>query len=147
MKHLFLIVSLAFSTNAMAEWIEYSARPNGDVFYYDNARVEKNDNHISVWSRVRFKRSVMAASSYQSFLRIDCAKNSETVLQSTFYTDKDWTTPAMATNTNVKPEKPIKADSATGQLVGIFCARIKKLALLDSSASNYPSIIYLILYI
>ena len=90
-------------------------------FFYDNARVEKNGTQISVWTRVRFKRSVMAASSYQSLLRLDCSEYSETVLQSTFYTDKDWNTPAMATNTNVKPKKIIKESSATGQLVKILC--------------------------
>jgi len=105
----------------MAEWIEYSTRPNGDVFFYDNARVEKNGPQISVWTRVRFKRSVMAASSYQSLLRLDCSEYSETVLQSTFYTDKDWNTPAMATNTNVKPAISIKENSATGQLANILC--------------------------
>jgi len=121
MKPLLSILLLAFSSGAMAEWIEYSTRPNGDVFFYDNARVEKNGPQISVWTRVRFKRSVMAASSYQSLLRLDCSEYSETVLQSTFYTDKDWNTPAMATNTNVKPKKIIKESSATGQLVKILC--------------------------
>jgi len=105
----------------MADWVEYSTKSNGDVFFYDNERVEKNDNQITVWTRVRFKTSVMAASSYQSFLRLDCYENSETVLQSTFYTDKDWSSPAMATNTNAKPKKMIQRNSATGQLVSILC--------------------------
>jgi len=55
----------------------------------------------------------MAASSYQSFLTLDCSENSETVLQSTFYTDRDWNKPAMATNTTAKP--------ATQQLINILC--------------------------
>ena len=121
MKPLLSILLLTFSSGAMAEWIEYSTRPNGDVFFYDNARVEKNGPQISVWTRVRFKRSVMAASSYQSLLRLDCSEYSETVLQSTFYTDKDWNTPAMATNTNVKPAISIEENSATGQLANILC--------------------------
>jgi len=105
----------------MAEWIEYSTRSNGDVYFYDNARVEKKGDHISVWTRVRYKRSVMASSSYQSFLRLDCSENSEAVLQSTFYTDSDWNKKAMATNTNAKPEEVIKPNSATEQLVKILC--------------------------
>ena len=121
MKQLLSILLLTFSCNLMAEWIEYSTKSNGDVFFYDNARVEKNGNQISVWTRVRYKTSVMSASSYQSFLRLDCTENSETVLQSTFYTDRDWNTPAMATNTNAKPKKLVKPNSATGQLVNILC--------------------------
>ena len=121
MKQVLSIFLLFLSSNVMAEWTEYSTRPNGDVFFYDTARVEKNGSLISVWTRVRYKRSVMAASSYQSLLRLDCSENSETVIQSTFYTDKDWNTPAMATNTNVKPAISIKENSATGQLANILC--------------------------
>ena len=121
MKKLLLIFLLTFSCNTMAEWVEYSTRPNGDVFFFDNARVQKNGNLIEVWNRVRYKTSVMAASSYQSFIRIDCAEYSETTLQSTFYTDKNWTTPAMATNTKAKPKVDITANSATEQLANILC--------------------------
>jgi len=105
----------------MAEWIEYTTRPNGDVYFYDNARVEKNGPQISVWTRVRYKTSVMAALSYQRFLELNCTENSETVLQSTFYNDKDWNKQAMATNTNAKPTTLVEPDSATGQLISILC--------------------------
>jgi len=121
MKKFLTIFLLTISCNSMAEWIEYSTMPNGDVYFYDSARVEKNGNHISVWTRIRYKRSVMAASSYQSFLRLDCSDNSETALQSTFYTDKDWIKPAMATNTNPKPKQVIKPNSASERLVNTLC--------------------------
>ena len=121
MKQLLPIFLLTFSCNVMAEWVEYTTRSNGDVYYYDDSRVEINGNQISVWSRIRFKTSVMAASSYESFLRLDCSENSETILQSTFYSDKNWNKPAMATNTNPKPKKYIKANSATRQLINILC--------------------------
>lgn len=121
MKKLLTVILLALSSSVMAEWIEYSTKPNGDVFFYDNSRVEQNGEQITVWMRIRYKRSVMAASSYQSFLSLDCAENSETVLQSTFYTDKDWNKPAMATNTNAKPKTSIVANSPTMQLLSILC--------------------------
>lgn len=105
----------------MADWVEYSIMPNGDVFLYDNERLEKKGDQITVWTRVRYKTSVMAASSYQSLSLLDCSENSETVLQSTFYTDRNWIKPAMATNTNAKPEKLIKPNSAMWQLVIILC--------------------------
>lgn len=121
MKQLLSVLLLTLSCNAMAEWIEYSTQSNGDVYFYDDVRIEKIGNQISVWTRVRYKTSIMAASSYQSLLNLDCSENSETVLQSTFYTDKDWTTPAMATNTNAKPTILVTPNSATGQLIDILC--------------------------
>lgn len=121
LKQLLLIFLLAFSCNAMAEWVEYTTRANGDVHYFDNARVQKDDNNVSVWNRVRYRTSVMGASSYQSFLKIDCSENSEITLQSTFFSDKDWTTPSMATNTKAKPKKNLKANSAAEQLAKIVC--------------------------
>jgi len=122
MKKFLFIVLFTFSCNAVAEWIAYSTRLNGDLFFFDNARIEKNDNtHIYVWTRVRYRTSIMGASSYQSLLRLDCLENSETILQSTFYSDEDWTMPAMATNTKEKPKVGIKTNSPTEQLANILC--------------------------
>lgn len=121
MKLLLSISLLAFSGNAMAEWVEYSTRSNGDIHFYDTTRMEKHGDVISVWTRVRYKRSVMAASSYQSLLRLDCAERTETVLQSTFYTDKEWGKPAMATNTNAKPKQIVGENSPSDLLISILC--------------------------
>ena len=121
MKKLVSILLLTFSCSAIAEWVEFSTRSNGDVFFYDSSRIEKNGNEISVWTRVRYKTSVMAASSYQNFLKLNCSGKSETILQDTFYTDKDWTKPAMATNTNAKPAKSVKENSPTFELLSILC--------------------------
>jgi len=105
----------------MAEWVEFSTRPNGDNYFYDTARVKMSGKQINVWTRVRYKTSIMAASSYQSLLRVDCSEHSETILQSTFFTDKDWSKPAMATNTKPKPKTVVKENSPTGLLIGILC--------------------------
>ena len=121
MKRLLLVGLLAFSCNAKAEWLEYLTAANGDVFFYDSARVHKAGDLVTVWSRIRYKTSVMAASSYERFIRIDCSAYSETTLQSTFFTDKNWSTPAMATDTKEKPEKNIAADSATQRLADLLC--------------------------
>lgn len=121
MKQLLSLLLLTLPCTAAAEWIEYSTRSNGDIYFFDNSRVEKNDNELLVWTRIRYKTSVMAASSYQSLIRLDCAEISETVLQDTFYTDKDWAKAAMVTNTNAKPKKFISANSATAQLIDILC--------------------------
>ena len=112
---------LTFPCNAMAEWVEYSTAASGDVFYFDNARVQKDGDLVNVWNRVRYKSSVMGASSYQSFISIDCSEHSETTLQRTFYTDRDWTTPAMATDTKKKPKVYMDANSATQRLANILC--------------------------
>lgn len=121
LKNLLLVTLLGLSCNTMAEWVEYSTGTNGDVFYFDDARVQKDGNLVSVWNRIRYQTSVMGAASYQSFMRIDCSEYSESTLQSTFYTDKNWTNPAMATNTKKKPKLSINENSATQRLANILC--------------------------
>ena len=121
MRTLALLLLLTFSSNAMAEWVKYSTAANGDVFYFDNARVQKDGKLVNVWNRIRYKSSVMGASSYQSFISIDCSEYSESTLQSTFYIDRDWTTPAMATDTKKKPKVYMDANSATQRLANILC--------------------------
>ena len=117
---LFLGVS-AFSGSAIADWIEYTAQPNGDVHFFDDARVEKEGNEISVWSRVRYKTSVMGAAGFQSLVKIDCLEETESVQQSTFFSDRDWAVPAMATNTKPKRAKKIKPGSAVEVLASRLC--------------------------
>ena len=63
----------------------------------------------------------MGALSYQSLVNIDCAEYSETILQSTFYLDKNWETPAMATDTSAKPKKDIDANSTMQSLANMLC--------------------------
>ena len=121
LRKLLLILLLTCSFNAMAAWVEYSTGANGDVFYFDDARVQKNGNLVRVWNRIRYKTSVMGAASYQSMIEIDCAEFSETILQRTFYSDKNWTTPAMATDTRRKPKVAIKANSAAERLADVLC--------------------------
>jgi len=123
MKLFFTVFLLTFSGSVMAQWVEYSTRSNGDVYFYDETRVVKHGSQLTVWTRVRYATSIMAASSYQSLLKINCSENSETVLQSTFFTDKEWAKPAMATNTNVKPTVIVAEHSATEQLIRILCVQ------------------------
>ena len=121
LKKLILILLLSYSCNAMAEWVVYSERTNGDVYFYDKTRVQKQGNLVNVWSRIRYKTSVMGASSYQSFIEIDCSEYSETTLQRTFYSDNNWTIRAMATDMTKKPKVTINANSASERLADILC--------------------------
>lgn len=121
MKRLLLLFYLTCPYSVHAEWVAYSNRSNGDVYFFDKERVTQVGDEVSVWTRVRYKTSVMAASSYQSFIKLNCSSNSETILQSTYFIDKDWSKPAMATNTHVKPAKQIEENSATEMLMRILC--------------------------
>ena len=123
MKLILFMCLLMSPSHAMAAWVEYSSGANGDVFFFDDDRVERDGNHIRVWNRVRYKTSLMGAFSYQSFLKIDCSGFSQITLQSTFYSDSNWKIPAMATNTWESPEKPINADSALARLVNRLCKK------------------------
>ncbi len=121
MRYLLLIIVLTLSSNLKADWVEYSTRVNGDVYYFDDARVQKNGSRVTVWNRARYKTSVMAAFSYQSQIVIDCATYSVATTESTFYLDKDWLKPAMATDSTEKPWVSIDAESAIGELANKLC--------------------------
>jgi hypothetical protein len=103
------------------EWVMYAEELNGDVYFYDASRVEKTATLRRVWNGIRYKRSVMGASSYLTLLEIDCSERTERILQSTFFTDKNWKEPAMMTNTTEKPKRQIAAGSPTERLTGILC--------------------------
>ena len=103
------------------EWRTYSQELNGDVYFFDASRVEASSNLRKVWSRIRYKTSVMGAQSYQSLLEIDCAERTERVLQNTFFSDKHWKEPAMNTDMTERPKRLIATGSATERLSGILC--------------------------
>ena len=109
------------SATGDGEWRNFSEEPNGDVHFYDASRVKSISNLHRVWNRIRYKTSVMGASSYQSLLEIDCSERTERILQNTFFTDKHWKKPAMNTDMTEKPKRLIVKDSATERLFEILC--------------------------
>ena len=121
MKYGLTIILLMLPWSAKAEWIEYATMGNGDVHFFDNSRIQKNGSLLKVWTRIRYKSSVMGASSYQSLMKIDCSEHTTITVQNTFYTDRGWKTPAMATDTTEKPKTNIKENSATDLLTDILC--------------------------
>ena len=123
-----LLFSVAFaltvggvSTADEGTWRIYSEARNGDVHFFDPSRVEKASDLRTVWTRIRYKRNVMAAASYQSLVEIDCAARTSRTLQRTFFSDKDWEVPAMKTDAKPKKKKPIKTGSAMARLSEILC--------------------------
>ena len=125
-----LVCSALFSlaagaTSAMSDadgkWQKYSQELNGDLYFYDPSRVNRTGNLQKVWSRIRYKTSVMGASSYQSLLEIDCSEGTERIVQNTFFSDRHWKNPAMNTDMMAKPKRAIVKDSATARLSEILC--------------------------
>ena len=102
-------------------WSIYSEAPNGDVHLYDPSRVETQSDMRTVWTRIRYKRNVMAAASYQSLLEINCATRTERTLQRTFFSDRDWQQPAMKTDMKPKKKRQIRKGSAFERLAEILC--------------------------
>lgn len=104
-------------------WRPYSREPNGDVHFFDPSRVDTSAKLHRVWNRIRYKTSVMGASSYQSRVEIDCAGRTQRILQNTFFADKHWTTPSMNTDMFAKPKRPIVKGSAADRLSGLVCGQ------------------------
>lgn len=102
-------------------WRVYSEESNGDVYFFDTSRVMSTSNSHRVWTRIRYKRSVMAASSYQSLLEVDCAARTEKTVQRTFFSDKEWEVPAMSTDMKAKAKRAIREGSATDRLSKVLC--------------------------
>ncbi len=124
MKKLFTILFISlisFSFNNHEKWIKILTTANGDIYFFDNLRLQKKSNLIWVWSRVQYSSSVMGAWSYQRFIKIDCIENTETILQDTFFTDKFWTIPAMTTNKKERPKVDINQGSFADKLTDIIC--------------------------
>ena len=112
----------ASSTDAReGAWVQYAQKPNGDVYFFDPSRVERSDSFRRVWSGIKYKTSVMGASSHLSLVEIDCSERTEQMLQSTFFTDRHWKKPAMATDMKEKPKRRIPAGSETGRLIEMLC--------------------------
>lgn len=122
---IYSVGSVVVASEALAvgdgEWRVYSQELNGDVYFYDTSRVKKDINIHRVWSRVRYKTSIMGASSYQSLVEIDCSERTERVMQNTFFSDKQWKKPAMKTDVSEKPKRLIINGSATERLSEILC--------------------------
>lgn len=103
------------------EWRIYSEEANGDVYFFDATRVETAGDRHKVWTRIRYKTSLMGASSYQSLLEVDCSERATKTLQRTFFSDKQWEKPAMSTDMNEKPQRPIDDGSAAERLSKVLC--------------------------
>lgn len=117
-------LALSATTAAIADesdWRSYAKEANGDAYFYDETRVEKSGAAHNVWTRIRYMRSVMGASSYQSLVTIDCAETTERTLERTFFSDRDWTKPAMNPDTKTKPKRPIAKGSPSARLAEILC--------------------------
>ena len=113
---------LFFSTEALPDWIEFQAMPNGNIHFYSKESIKKKNNNIfEVTSRIRYKTSLMGAFSYQRTLRIDCLTFSETTLRNIFFRDKNWSKPTMKPDTTEKLKTAIIPASATEKLAIILC--------------------------
>ena len=127
LSFLFFAIPAAFAANEVSadgdsDWRQYSRQANGDVYFYDASRVEGTADVRTVWKRIRYKRSVMAAASYQSHLQIDCSERTVKILRRTFFSDKNWEERAMNTDMKEKPKRPIAAGSAAERLSETVCA-------------------------
>lgn len=123
---LFCSITSAFAaSSALAvgdrEWRVYSQEANSDVYLYDASRVKRASEVQTVWQRIRYRRSVMGASSYESLLEVDCSGRTERILQRTFFSDKDWENRAMNTDMKEKPKRTIAKGSAAERLFAILC--------------------------
>lgn len=116
-----VLAASAVSSAGDGEWRIYSQEANGDVYFFDASRVKRTGDLHKVWTRIRYKTSLMGASSYRSLLEVDCSERTIKTLQRTFFSDKQWEKPAMSTDMNEKPKRAIGDGSAAERLSEILC--------------------------
>ena len=117
------VVSSAASSacDGEGDWVNYAEASNGDLFFFDRSRVETTGSLRHVCHGIRYKTSVMGASSFLELLEIDCSEQTEKSLQSTFFTDGHWERAAMKTDMSEKRKKPIAAGSVAERLTDAVC--------------------------
>lgn len=121
MKKFAIILLCMFPLTANAEWVEYKTMENGDVYFFDNSRVNVEGAIVRVLNRTRYQTSLMGAESHESELKINCNDRTHAIVRNTFYNDKDWKTPAMAPDNIERPPAMIKPGSAIASLAHILC--------------------------
>lgn len=109
------------ASDGEGDWRIHSQEPNGDVHFYDASRLDRGQNLQKVWTRIRYKTSVMGAPSYQSLLEINCSERTHRILQNTFFSDKHWKKPSMATDKTPKQKRQIVTGSAAERLSKRVC--------------------------
>jgi hypothetical protein len=104
-----------------SHWILYFEKPNGDRHFFHEKSLNTGPDVIQVWNRIQFNTSVMGAYSYQNYVEIDCVGGQERILEVTFFSDRNWSRPAMATDTQEKPPQRIQPSDPIASLFKILC--------------------------
>ena len=108
-------------SDSAAHWSVYFEKPNGDTYFFQEASSRADRGLMQVWRRIQFGASVMGAYSYQDLVEIDCSGGQEKILQVTFFSDRTWRKPAMATDTHEKPARDIQPGDPTEALFKRLC--------------------------
>lgn len=112
---------IEMSAEPPSAWVTYTQKRNGDQNFYDEARISRAGDLRRVWTRSQFVASIMGAYSDQRLLELNCNERSERVIESTFFTDPNWMSPAMETNRVETPWQTIDPQSPVQSLFDRVC--------------------------
>lgn len=120
------LVPPSFASPAVAlgsdpHWVLYFEKPNGDRYFFHEKSLKTGSDFIQVWNRIQFNASVMGAYSYQNYVEIDCVGGQERTLEATFFSDRNWGRPAMATDTQEKLAQKIQPSDPIASLFKTLC--------------------------
>ena len=91
MKTLIFTCLLAISTGLSAEWALFATNVDGNKYWIDRESLRKKENNVWVWARERYAKQLGGvAGSCLTHYKIDCKNFSIQILESTFYSDKNW---------------------------------------------------------
>ncbi len=107
-------------TALLAEWVQYATNTKGSEYFYDDERIGRFGQSIFVWDRTRYgTKSDLGDWSSQVYQQINCSEFTFKYLQSTYYTDKNWTNKSI--KEGKQPKMDIPPDSTLEFLANILC--------------------------
>ena len=86
-----LIIVLCYPLFVLADWTEFASSQNGDRYWYDKSSVQKIDDSVRLWQRIRYGKQISTGDwSSLLYLEILCSKDQVRLLEWRRFADKNW---------------------------------------------------------
>ena len=121
MRTIIFFIFIITTTSISADWVKYHTTENGDEFFFDNEQLKTFNDTKTVWIRVRYRTSIMGAYSYHHQMQIHCSSRGYVILQSRFFNDRNWSSPATATDNQKRPRASLTPGSIEERLAVEVC--------------------------
>ena len=118
---LLLPILIPLGASGHDEWILFATNGNGNKYWVDRGSLKEDGTNMRVWARERYSEKLGGvAGACLTHYSINCEEYSIRILESTFYSDKNWKSAIQTEKSNHKTTT-IPRDSAWEILATIVC--------------------------